>query len=71
MAQLDLAQHQKLLREQGVPPAQKLRRQVAGMALLLLAGGGYALWHGTAAQSAPEAAAPAASPVAVVPLGSP
>src|SRR5690242_1518175 len=45
-----------------------LRRRVIGGALLLFLGGGYALWHGNAARSAPEAAAPAAMPVAVATL---
>jgi multidrug efflux system membrane fusion protein len=42
-----------------------LRRRILGGALLILAGGGYALWHSSAARSAPEAAAPAALPVTV------
>jgi multidrug efflux system membrane fusion protein len=64
MAHIDLAETQKFLRLQERSSNGRLRRQIAGAALLLLAGGGYALWHAGAAHSAPPVAAPAA-PVAV------
>jgi multidrug efflux system membrane fusion protein len=65
MTHIDIAEAQKLLRLGRLPPARKLRRQMAAGALILLLGGGYALWHAGAAKSAPDAAVPAASPVAV------
>jgi len=65
MAHLDIAETQKLLRQESRPTAQRLRRQIAGAALILVLGGGYAFWHAGAAKSAPETAPPPASPVAV------
>jgi len=65
MAHIDIAEAQKLLRQRKLPSGQKLRRQLGAGALILVLGGGYALWHGGAARSTPEAVAPAASPVAV------
>ncbi len=64
MTHVDLAQAQNFIRQQANTPARRLRRQLAGAALFLLVGGGYALWHASA-KSAPEAAAPAAAPVTV------
>lgn len=69
MAHLDITQAQKLLREQDRQSGRQLRRQAAGAALFLLLGGGYALWHASAAKSATQAPAPAAAPVAVKMLG--
>jgi multidrug efflux system membrane fusion protein len=63
MAHLDIAETQKLLRQQHRASGQQVRRQATFAALLLFLGGGYLLWHGNAAKSAPPAA-PAAMPVA-------
>ena len=41
MTHIDIAQFQKVLRENPKLPARKLRRQIAGGAMLLLLGGGY------------------------------
>src|SRR4051812_19579177 len=56
MAHLDIAQTQKLLRQEHQNSSRGLRRQIVGAALILALGGGYFLWHGGAARSAPEAA---------------
>jgi multidrug efflux pump subunit AcrA (membrane-fusion protein) len=64
MTQVDLIRTQNFLRKQANWPARKLRRQATGAALLLLIGGGYALYHAADAKSAPQTA-PAALPVTV------
>jgi multidrug efflux system membrane fusion protein len=60
----NITETQELLRQTSRPGARKLRRQIASGALLLVLGGGYALWHTGAARSASQAPPPA-SPVAV------
>lgn len=62
MTHVDLYQTSKFLTAQSSP--RKLRRQAMGAALVLFLGGGYALYHANA-KPAPEAAGPAATPVAV------
>ncbi|HEY0266365.1 MAG TPA: efflux RND transporter periplasmic adaptor subunit, partial [Rhizomicrobium sp.] len=64
MTHVDLAQAQKFVRLQANSPARRLRRQIMGAALFLLAGGGYAVWHASA-KSAAEPAPVAAASVAV------
>lgn len=64
MAHLDIAETQKLLRQQHRSSGRQLRRQAGFAALLLLMGGGYLVWHGSTANSAPQPA-PAAIPVAM------
>ena len=61
MTHIDLAQAQRLLRQQANSPARKLRRQLTGAALFLLMAGGYGLYHASA-RPAPQRQAPAASP---------
>jgi multidrug efflux system membrane fusion protein len=62
VAHIDLVQTSNFLRQQG--SARKLRRQILGGALLILAGGGWAAWHANAS-SAPETAAPPPASVTV------
>jgi multidrug efflux system membrane fusion protein len=64
MTQIDLAQAQQFVRFRANIPAKRLRRQIAGAALFLLIGGGYAVWHANA-KSAPGPAAVVAAPVTV------
>jgi multidrug efflux system membrane fusion protein len=59
---IDLVQTSNFLRQQG--SARKLRRQILGSALLILAGGGWAVWHANAS-STPETAAPPPASVTV------
>jgi len=66
MTHLDLAQAQHFVRQQAGWPAKKLRRQLAGAALFLLIGGGYAAWHASAKPAAPAAPPPAAVTVATL-----
>jgi membrane fusion protein, multidrug efflux system len=56
MTHVDLIQTQNFLRQQANWPAKKLRRQAIGAALFLIIGGGYALYHATGANSAPQVA---------------
>lgn len=63
MVTLDLAQAQNFLRQKANEPARRLRRQATGAALLLLLGGGYALYHAASAKPAVPESMPAAAPV--------
>jgi multidrug efflux system membrane fusion protein len=63
MTHIDIAQVQNFLRHQPERSARRLRRQAIGGALLLLLGGGYALYHASA-KPAPQPAPPP-SPVSV------
>ena len=58
MAHVDLFETQKFLSSQHAP--RKLRRQAAVGALILMLGGGYAVWHASAKTPAPSAPPPAA-----------
>jgi multidrug efflux system membrane fusion protein len=63
MTHIDLVQAQNFVRQQANWPAKRLRRQLFGASLLLLMGGGYAVYHANA-KPAPQAA-PNAMPVSV------
>lgn len=63
MTHIDLLEAQELIRRQSNWPAKRLRRQAAGIALLLFLGGGYALYHANA-KPAPVATPPSV-PVSV------
>lgn len=63
MTHIDLVQAQNFVRQQANWPTKRLRRQLFGASLLLLMGGGYAVYHANA-KPAPQAA-PAAMPVSV------
>jgi multidrug efflux system membrane fusion protein len=68
MTHIDLVQAQNFVRHQANWPAKKLRRQIFGASLLLLSGGGYAVFHANA-KPAPVSA-PQALPVSVESLHS-
>src|ERR1700753_318750 len=63
MTHIDIAQVQNFLRHNPQRSARRLRRQIIGAALVLLIGGGYALYHANAKPAPQPAAAP--SPVTV------
>jgi multidrug efflux system membrane fusion protein len=63
MTHIDLAQAQNFVRQQANWPAKRLRRQLFGASLLLLMGGGYAVYHANATPE-PQSAQPA-MPVSV------
>jgi membrane fusion protein, multidrug efflux system len=70
MTYFNVAEAQKFLRQNADLPAQKLRRQVTGAALILLLGGGYGLYHTASAGQVASGNAPAAAPVSVETLKS-
>jgi multidrug efflux system membrane fusion protein len=64
MANIDIFETANALNQQARNAGRNRRRWIGG-ALMLLLGGGYAVWHSGAAQSATEGAAPPALPVSV------
>ncbi len=65
MTHIDIIQTQKFLSQQGRTPTRSVRRQAFGAALVLLLGGGYALYHANATP-APQAAAARAAAVQIL-----
>lgn len=58
MAHIDIFETQKLLSDGARRSNRQLRRQAAWAVLVLMLGGGYALWHANAKPSAPPATPP-------------